>query len=80
MLKTGNRRLTRNAGTVARKATRRESAGRNVPIQKNPDPARSSKGSGKGRTMPMSYSEATDWCHRDSALASITTKHPDLVR
>ena len=80
MLKTGNRRLTRNTDIMARKATRRESAGRNEPIQKNPDLARPSKGSGKGRTMPISYSEATDWCHRDSALASITTKHPDLDR
>ena len=43
---------SRNAGTVARKATRRASAGRSAPIQREPDPDIPTKEIGRDRTTP----------------------------
>ena len=40
----------RNAGTVAKKATGKASAGESVPIRTNPDPARPVRKAGKART------------------------------
>ena len=40
----------RNAGTVARKATRKASVGESVPIRTDPDPAKPAREAGKART------------------------------
>mgnify|MGYP006905962994 FL=1 len=49
---TGNQRLKRNVGTMARKVTRRASAGRSTLIQIYPDLARSDKGTDGSHTTP----------------------------
>ena len=46
----GKRRLQRNAGTVAKRATEKASAGENEPIRTNPDPARPARMADKART------------------------------
>ena len=49
-LETGTKRPTQNDGIVASEATEKASAGRSVPIQTNPDPARPVGRTGKART------------------------------
>ena len=50
--KTGKENLPQNAGTMARKATRRASIGKSAPIRKEPDPDRPTKEIGSVRTTP----------------------------
>ena len=52
--KTGKGNQLQNAGIVARKATRRASAGRSAPIRRkpNPDPREPNKEIDSGRTTP----------------------------
>ena len=52
---TGN--LPQNAGTVAREATRKVSAGKNAPIRINPDRAKPNTGIDSGRTTPKALKE-----------------------
>ena len=47
---TGKTNPLRNAGTVAKRATGKASAGESVPIRTNPDPARPVRMAGKART------------------------------
>ena len=47
----GKQRLTWNACIVVRRATRRVSAGRSAPFQKNPDPSGPNKKIGSRHTM-----------------------------
>ena len=51
-MRTGKGNLLRNAGTVARKATGRASAGRSAPIQREPFPDKSTREIGTDCTMP----------------------------
>ena len=51
-MRTGKGNPSRNAGTVARKATRRASVGRNAPIRRDPVPDIPAKEIGSIRTTP----------------------------
>ena len=50
VLEIGNRKPIRNASTMARKATKKESVGKSMPIRKKPDPTRSAKGISRAST------------------------------
>ena len=54
---TGKESPPRNAGTVARKATRKASAGKSVPIRIYPDRAKPNTGIDSGRTTPKALKE-----------------------
>ena len=60
-MRTDKTKPSRSAGTVARKATRRASAGRSAPIRKEPDPETvpdaPTREIGSGRTTPKTPGE-----------------------